>query len=222
MELSLRSTTEVVRRNVAAALDAALDAAEPMAKAHVHRIRENHAGITPAESLRRVEWEYRIAVTTAGGAAGAAALIPNPAAVAANIGEAGFFLTASAAMAVASAQAHGLVDLDPLQRRVIVTGILLGNGGSAAVGKAVPRMAPHWAKHLLTHVSRESLLQVNKVLGRNFVTKYGTKQGILVLGRDLPLGIGAMVGSGGNAAFAEATVRSARKAFGPVRETWDD
>ncbi len=33
-----------------------------------------------------------------------------------------------------------------------------------------------------------TLRQINSVLGKNFVTKYGTKQGIIVLGRVAPFG----------------------------------
>ncbi|MFI7517479.1 hypothetical protein ACIBVK_28680 [Micromonospora echinofusca] len=39
-------------------------------------------------------------------------------------------------------------------------------------------------------------------LGRNFITKYGAKQGILVLGQAAPFGIGAVIGGGANAALA--------------------
>lgn len=52
----------------------------------------------------------------------------------------------------------------------------------------------------------ETLRQINKVLGPNFVTKYGTKQGIIVLGRIAPLGIGAVIGGGANAALAALAV----------------
>ncbi|WP_284747723.1 hypothetical protein [Amycolatopsis sp. RTGN1] len=64
-----------------------------------------------------------------------------------------------------------------------------------------------------------TLLKVNKVLGKNFVTKYGTKQGIIALGRVVPFGIGAAIGGGANAALA---VRAARRAFGPAPEAWPD
>ena len=40
--------------------------------------------------------------------------------------------------------------------------------------------------------------KANKVLGPRFITKYGTKQGVLVLGKQVPMGIGAVLGGGGN------------------------
>ncbi|BCL17345.1 hypothetical protein GCM10017556_50840 [Micromonospora sagamiensis] len=58
------------------------------------------------------------------------------------------------------------------------------------------------------------------VLGRNFITKYGTKQGIIVLGRVAPFGIGAVIGGGANAALATLTVKAGRRAFGPPPTSW--
>lgn len=60
------------------------------------------------------------------------------------------------------------------------------------------------------------------VLGKNFITKYGTKQGIIVLGRVAPFGIGAVIGGGANAALAALAVRAARRAFGPAPESWPE
>ncbi|WP_460042150.1 hypothetical protein [Streptomyces sp. JCM 18897] len=65
-----------------------------------------------------------------------------------------------------------------------------------------------------------TLRQINKVLGRNFVTKYGTRQGIVVLGRVAPFGIGAVIGGGANAALASLAVRAGRRAFRPAPEQW--
>lgn len=45
------------------------------------------------------------------------------------------------------------------------------------------------------------------------MTKWGTKQGILVLGRELPVFVGAGIGAGGNAFLARGTVRASRRIF---------
>jgi hypothetical protein len=221
VEVSLRKVTDLVRQQTAAALETALDASQPMARAFTDNFRKGHPDGSPADALRRLEWMYRASVTSTGAAAGLTAVAPNPVAWAATIGEAGAFLATSAFFVVASAEIHGIKDLDPLQRRVLVTGILLGDAGASAVGTAIPRTAKHWGKLLVGNVPRESLLAINKVLGPNFVTKYGTKQGVLVLGREAPLGIGAVIGGAGNAVFGETTIRAAHKALGPVGEGWD-
>jgi hypothetical protein len=61
----------------------------------------------------------------------------------------------------------------------------------------------------------------NKMLGPRFITKWGTKQGILVLGKQVPLMIGAAIGGGGNGLFGWFVVKSARKVLGPAPESWD-
>ena len=57
--------------------------------------------------------------------------------------------------------------------------------------------------------------RINRVLGPRFITKYGTKQGVIVLGRALPFGIGVCIGAGGNYAIARGVVAATRRAFGP-------
>ncbi|WP_440900083.1 hypothetical protein, partial [Actinosynnema sp.] len=57
------------------------------------------------------------------------------------------------------------------------------------------------------------------VPGRNSITGYGTKQGIVVLGRAAPFGIGAVIGGGADAAAAAPTVRAAGHAFGPAPQS---
>ncbi|HEX5568366.1 MAG TPA: hypothetical protein VFY14_15825, partial [Streptomyces sp.] len=78
----------------------------------------------------------------------------------------------------------------------------------------------HWGRQIVAKVPAETLRQVNKILGRNFITKYGTKQGIIVLGRVAPFGIGAVIGGGANAAIATLTVKASRRAFGPPPTSW--
>ncbi len=61
---------------------------------------------------------------------------------------------------------------------------------------------------------------MNKKLGPRFITKWGTKQGVLVLGREIPFGIGAGIGAGGNFLVARGSVQAARRAFGPAPAKW--
>ncbi|MDX5568192.1 hypothetical protein PYK79_39600 [Streptomyces sp. ID05-04B] len=101
-------------------------------------------------------------------------------------------------------------------------GIMLGGSGSTTITKVAERTGQHWGRQVVAKVPVETLRQINKVLGRNFVTKYGTKQGIIVLGRVAPFGIGAVIGGGANAAMATLAVRAGRRAFGPPPTSWDD
>jgi hypothetical protein len=64
--------------------------------------------------------------------------------------------------------------------------------------------------------------EVNNKLAPRFIAKWGTKQGVLVLGREIPFGIGAGIGAAGNFLIGQASVRAARRAFGPAPEAWPD
>ena len=118
------------------------------------------------------------------------------------------------------AQVHE-VRVDELERRrTLVLGIALGGGGAETIGKMAERSGKHWAKKLVASVPAARLKQINRVLGQNFITKYGTKQGIIVLGKVVPFGIGAVIGGGANLLMAEAAIRASRRAFGPAPEDW--
>ncbi|MEV4134189.1 hypothetical protein AB0J72_18710 [Dactylosporangium sp. NPDC049742] len=77
------------------------------------------------------------------------------------------------------------------------------------------RTGQHWGRQVVAKVPTETLRQINRILGRNFITRYGTKQGIIVLGRVAPFGIGAVTGGG-----ASLAVRAARRAFGLPPAVW--
>ncbi|GBF17771.1 hypothetical protein Br6_05178 [Rhodococcus sp. Br-6] len=91
--------------------------------------------------------------------------------------------------------------------------ILAGGGGSAFFGKAAARTWPYLGKLLTNAVPASTIRSANRVLGRNFVTRYGTRQGILVLCKSAPFGIGAAVGAGGNILLAQTIVKATRKAI---------
>lgn len=153
-------------------------------------------------------------------AAAAVPAVGTTAGLAVNIAEAGTFLEASALYLLAVAEIHG-VQVNELERRpTLMYGVLLGQGGSGFISKAAGRTGPYWAKNLVSSVPMSTIKSINKVLGPRFVTKYGTKQGVLVLGRELPVGIGAGIGVVGNAALGGLNISAARRAFGPAPLSW--
>lgn len=208
-----------------AALDKALSVQRPAVTAHVARIRRRRPDATPQEVISELEKHYLAALTTMGAAAGGAAAVPavgTATSVALGIAEVGTFLEATALFTLAVAEVHG-IDVDDLdRRRTLILAVLLGNSGSAVVEKAAGRTGGHWGKLLVKGMPTEKIRAVNKVLGRNFITKYGSKQGILVLGRAMPFGIGAAIGATGNYGLGYASVRAARRAFGPAPEIAPD
>jgi hypothetical protein len=75
------------------------------------------------------------------------------------------------------------------RRRTLLLAVITGNGMSGSVATFAGHAGPHAASQIVTKIPMSAIRAINNVLGRNFVTKYGTKQGVLVLGRELPLGL---------------------------------
>jgi hypothetical protein len=204
-------------------LDKAINVQSPLVRKNIARARQRNPEATPAEVIRSLERMYVSALAGTGAAVGGAAAAPGVGtgvALALSAGEALSSLELSTLFALSIAEVHG-VPIDEIERRrTIVMGIMLGGSGSATIGKVAERTGQHWGRQVVAKVPVETLRQINKILGKNFVTKYGTKQGIIVLGRVAPFGIGAVIGGGANAAIATLTVRAGRRAFGPPPTSW--
>lgn len=204
-------------------LDRVIGAQAPLVRKNIARARQRNPEATPAEVVRTLERMYVSALASTGAAVGATAAAPavgTGIALALSAGELVSSLELSTLFVLSLAEVHG-VQLDEIERRrALVMGILLGESGSTTIGKVAERTGKHWARYLVDKVPAATLRQINGVLGRNFVTKYGTKQGIVVLGRVVPFGIGAAIGGGANATMAALAVRASRRAFGLAPQAW--
>lgn len=208
---------------VKAGLNKALDSQQPVAVANVARLRRVHPDKSPAELIAYMNKWYIGSVSATGVGAGAAAVVPNgfvqvPAALADLL----TYLEASVLYTLSVAEVHRL-DLEDIERRrLLVTGVLVGNSASTQVlEKVIGRAAPYWGKKVVQAIPMAAIDAANKMLGPRFITKWGTKQGILVLGKQVPLMIGAAIGGGGNGLFGWFVVKSAQKVLGPAPESWD-
>lgn len=206
-------------------LDKAIGVQAPLVGKNIARARQRNPDATPAEVVRTLERMYVSALAGTGAAVGVTAAAPavgTGIALALSAGEVFSSFELSTLFVLSLAEVHG-IQLDEIERRrTLVMGILLGESGSATIGKVAERTGQHWARQLVGKVPAATLRQINSVLGRNFVTKYGTKQGIIVLGRVVPFGIGAAIGGGANATLATLAVRAARRAFGPAPQAWPE
>ncbi|EGX57898.1 hypothetical protein SZN_20572 [Streptomyces zinciresistens K42] len=192
---------------------------------NIARARQRSPEATPAQVIRSLERMYVSALTGTGAAVGGTAAAPGVGtglALALSAGETFSSLELSALFALSVAEVHGVPIDEVERRRTIVMGVMLGGSGSTTITKVAERTGRHWGRQVVAKVPVETLRQINKILGRNFITKYGTKQGIIVLGRVAPFGIGALIGGGANAALATLAVRAARRAFGPAPTSWPE
>jgi hypothetical protein len=208
-----------VERMLDVALDKALGVQRPAVQSYLERVRRKHPELTPAQVVRQLEHRYLAAVVGIGGASGAAAAVPGAgtaATLASGAAELTAFVSATALYVLALAELHGVPVSDPEVRRALVVSVLVGEAGIAALEGGAALADRHWAHVLARATPRDKVTIVNNYLARRLVRRLGTRQGALLLGRALPLGIGAAVGAGGNAALARGAIATARKAFGPA------
>jgi hypothetical protein len=59
--------------------------------------------------------------------------------------------------------------------------VLIGDSAITALNKGAGRSVPYWGKQIVNAIPMSAVNKANKVLGPRFITKYGTKQGVLVL-----------------------------------------
>lgn len=205
------------------ALEKALSLQAPLAQAHVARLRRKSPEASPKEILRRLNTEFRTSTVSTGAGVGAAAAAPvvgTGVAISLAGGEFVTFLGASAFYVLARSEVYGMRVTDVERQRFLVTAVLLGHNMSSTIPTVAERTGKHWAKLVIKRIPRESIVRINKVLGRNFVTKYGTRQGVIVLGRVVPFGVGAFIGGAANGLVSHGIIRSSNVAFGPVPTSW--
>lgn len=198
-------------------VNAALTAQAPLAAGHVRKMRAADPTLTPADVLKKLERQLLTATTSGGAAVGAAAAAPGVGtafSIALTLGETAASLQASVLYILSVAEVHQVRLKDLERRRTLVFAILLGSGAEKTIHKVAGRTGKHWAKHTLNAIPGSSVRQLNKYIGVNFVTKFGTKQGIIVLGKVVPFGFGALIGGGANFMVARTIIGASRRAFG--------
>ena len=203
------------------ALEKALVAQAPLARKNVERLRRVHPEATPSALIKKLDVAYLSAVTVSGGTAGAAGMVPGggiPTALA----DVMVFTEATVLYVLSRAEVHGLHPEDIERRKLLAYMVLVGDSANTALGKAIPRTGGYWAKRIVDGIPMSAVNAANKVLGPRFITKYGAKQGVLVLSKQVPLGVGAALGGGGNHVFGRLSVRTANKVFGPPPEVWTE
>jgi hypothetical protein len=206
-----------LEKAVVEALDHGSRLQAPAVAKYVARLRRAHPEESPTQLVERLERQYLLAVTGSGSAVGASAAIPGVgtlAALAAVSAETTFFMEASALFTLAVASVHGVRPENTEQRRALVLAVVLGDSGMEIVQKSVGTSAKNWGTVFANKVP--GLSGMNDSLLKRFLVRFITKRAALMAGKVVPAGIGAVIGGVGNRALGKATVRNARKAFGPA------
>lgn len=205
-------------------IERALRLQQPLVTAHIAAVRRKQPEATPAEVVAKLGRQYQVAVAMTGGAGGALAIVPAVGTIAslASAGAEAFAaLDAAVLYTLAVAEVHALPTDDADRRRALVLGVVVGQGGQATLRKVTGR-SRDWAQEVTDTLPLSRLGPLNNGLTRWFLKRFIVRQGMLAMGRALPLGIGVVIGALGNIATARAVIRSADLAFGAPPATWPD
>jgi hypothetical protein len=137
-------------------------------------------------------------------------------------GETVAFLNATVLYILARAEVQGIKIQNVERRRTLVMAVMLGDAGATGIGQVAERTGQHWAGQIVRGIPQSKINAINKVLGRHFVTKYGAKKGVVVLGKVVPFGIGAVIGGTANGLFSQGIIKAADRAFGAPSRSWED
>lgn len=205
---------------LAKGFERALATQAPLAKSNVDRLRRIHPDKSSQELIKSLDSTYLSAVTLTGCGAGAAGAVPGLAVgLAVALADLSSFTGASVFYVLSVAEVHGLHPEDIERRRALVLAVMVGDSAAGAVQATAGRTGPHLAKKIVEAIPMEAINKFNKVLGPRFITKYGTKQGVLVMGKQLPLGLGAVIGGGGNHLVGRGIVAATHGILGEL-EVW--
>ncbi len=166
-------------------------------------------------AVSSLETKYLAGVSGAGAAVGGAAMVPGigtGVAVGLSVAETVAFLdaTALAALAVAQLQGHPVRDLP--RRRALLLATVLGDDVVALVPKGPDGDTSGWGERLLSMPDAD-VERLNRRAERWLVTRFGPRQGMFIVGRLMPFGLGAAVGAAGNALTAKGAIARVRSAF---------
>jgi hypothetical protein len=197
----------------------------PAVEAYVQRLRRAIPGASPAEIVTKLEKRYLAAVMASGAAVGSAATFPGIgtiAALSAVAGETVVFLEATAVFVLAVAAVHGIPAGHREHRRALVLSVLVGDDSKRALRDLVGpgRTSGGWLGESTAALPLPLVSQLNNRLLRYFARRYALKRGAIAFGKILPMGIGAVIGGGGNRVMGKKIIGNARRAFGPPPNRW--
>ncbi|MFB7717331.1 MULTISPECIES: hypothetical protein [unclassified Nocardia] len=194
----------------------------PLAAKYVARLHRKHPDRSPAGIEQGLELRYLTVVTISGTLAGLSAAVPG---VGTLIGlavsgvESVFFLETSALYAASLGAVHGMGDLPAKQRRTLVAGVVLGETGEQLLGKGASQSARDWASTVGDHLP--VIKNIDNAMAKRFIVQFVVKRGVLMFGKTLPAGIGAVIGAIGNRALAKSVINNGQRTFGPAPTSWD-
>src|SRR6202012_1955145 len=212
-------------RSLASIIERSARIQGPAAAAYVERLRRADPPAAPATIDAMLEKRYVAAVTASGAAVGSTAVLPGVgtlAALSAAAGETAVFLEATAFYALSVAAVHGVSTEDRERRRALVLSVLVGDDSKQAMSELIGggRTSGGWLSGGVASRPLPALSQLNSRLLKRAIRRFTLRRSALLVGKILPVGIGAVIGAVGNRMAGRKIVRNARNAFGKPPARW--
>lgn len=198
-------------------VDAAIAVPSQSIRSYVDSLRVKYPRASPDQIIGHLERKYMLALTGSGGAVGAAAAWPGigtGVAVVLTGSQVGTFMAASAALAFAVADVHGVEVTDVDRRKTLLLTTLLGDRGPDILEQQLGLGTMNWGRTLLARMPVATVKSVNKALKGRVARGVVTKGGSVIAGRLLPFGIGALIGIAGGRALGKQVLKGLHAAFG--------
>lgn len=209
------------------ALDKAVNVQTSAIEGYINWLRRQHPTASPTEIQAILDKHFTRLVTTSGAGVGAAAAIPGIGFVtgALAIGaESVVFLDAAAVYTMASAHLRGIDIREEERRRALILVIILGSAGTAVVDATLGDFTNGKgtsASSAISRFSAQRLLEVNNHLIKVAIKKVGRRLRAAWLGKILPLGVGAVLGTLANRELARRVIGNSHDSLGPLPEKFD-
>ena len=150
----------------------------------------------------------------AAGAAAAAPMVGTAATLASTGAELAWFTGRAGDLILTIAAIHGRPDPTVDERRAWVLAVLLyGSSARDEFARTVQQASAGVVPGLDRQIPVATLQTANRLMSKMFIRRYGTRRGLVALGRALPIGIGAAIGGTANYLTVRNLARNADQFF---------
>ncbi|MDN5723728.1 MAG: hypothetical protein L0H20_12150 [Corynebacterium sp.] len=202
-----------------------LSVQRPVALAYVRSLRRRNPNATPEELIKIIRRHYLTLTASGGAAVGATAAVPGlgtTAALGVATAETAGFLEGTALFAQAISEIHGLPVQDAKRANALVLGLMLGKDGKNLIQRfnrqagGTESMFGNWGSTVTKQLPAPVVDLLVRKLRKTFIRKFAARAGGSLVGRLLPFGIGAIIGSVVNSQMSRKVAKEAHEAFGAI------
>ncbi len=179
------------------------------------RAAETPGDVRP-EKIAVLTRQFSRELGAAGAAAGAAAAAPGvgtAATLATTMAELGWFTSRAGDLILTIAALHGRPDPTVDERRAWVLAVLIYGSSARDEFASTINQASTGLDPVSRRLPLTTLQTANRLMSRTLVRRYGTRRGLVALGRVLPIGLGAAIGGSANFVAIRSLARSADEFF---------